>query len=111
MSTPGFRSGISAAMCLKDSDTPPRLTAQTAPPGDPIDTRVVEGPALGPVFGDHSCAGFGGGRMSRVPWNFGGGPVSIRLRSRLECCSRFRWFRRRHAVPAMPGGRVGGGGR
>lgn len=26
-------------------------------------------------------------RMSRVPWNFGGGPVSIRLRSRLECCS------------------------
>lgn len=26
--------------------------------------------------------------MSRVLWNFGGGPVSIRLRSRLECCSR-----------------------
>ncbi len=27
-------------------------------------------------------------RMSRVPWNFGGGPVSIRLRSRGDHCSR-----------------------
>jgi hypothetical protein len=25
------------------------------------------------------------GRMSRVPWNFGGGPVSIRLRSPRHC--------------------------
>ena len=50
-------------------------------------------------------------RMSRGPWNFGGGPVSIRLRSRLECCSRRRQFRRRHAVPARLGERRGGGGR
>ncbi len=27
-------------------------------------------------------------RMSRVPWNFGGGPVSIRLRSRVDHGSR-----------------------
>jgi len=43
-------------------------------------------------------------RMSRVPWNFGGGPVSIRLRSRCDHCSRFRQFRRRHAFRALLGG-------
>ncbi len=50
-------------------------------------------------------------RMSRVPWNFGGGPVSIRLRSRRECCSRHRQSRRRRAVRARYVGPVGGGGR
>ncbi len=30
------------------------------------------------------------GRMSRVPWNFGGGPVSIRLRSPDHCARRVR---------------------
>ena len=50
-------------------------------------------------------------RMSRVPWNFGGGPVSIRLRSRLECCSRLRQFRRRHALRARPVGLAGACGR
>ena len=29
-------------------------------------------------------------RMSRVPWNFGGGPVSIRLRSPDHCARRVR---------------------
>src|SRR6478609_4897463 len=32
-------------------------------------------------------------RMSRVPWNFGGGPVSIRLRSPAHHASRVRRFR------------------
>jgi len=50
-------------------------------------------------------------RMSRVPWNFGGGPVSIRLRSRLECCSRRRQLRQRRVVRARHAGLVGAGGR
>ncbi|WP_141562702.1 PQQ-dependent sugar dehydrogenase, partial [Mycobacterium neglectum] len=33
-------------------------------------------------------------RMSRVPWNFGGGPVSIRLRSLDHCALRVRQIRR-----------------
>ena len=32
-------------------------------------------------------------RMSRVPWNFGGGPVSIRLRSPRHCARRVRQVR------------------
>jgi selenocysteine lyase/cysteine desulfurase len=46
----------------------------------------------------HKYIGGPSTRMSRVPWIFGGGPVSIRLRSRLECCSWVRRFRRRRAV-------------
>jgi len=49
-------------------------------------------------------------RMSRVPWNFGGGPVSIRPRSRLH---HDRWHRQavRPRVRARRGGRVGAGAR
>ncbi|WP_317188770.1 AMP-binding protein, partial [Mycobacterium avium] len=36
-------------------------------------------------------------RLSRVPWNFGGGPVSIRLRSPRHCARRVRQVRRTHA--------------
>ena len=50
------------------------------------------------------------GRMSRVPWNFGGGPVSIRLRSRRHCAPRIRQIRRFHAGELL-GVWVGGGGR
>ena len=32
--------------------------------------------------------------MSRVPWNFGGGPVSIRLRSLGHCARQVRQVRR-----------------
>lgn len=32
-------------------------------------------------------------RLSRVPWNFGGGPVSIRLRSPGHCALQVRRFR------------------
>ena len=53
-------------------------------------------------------------RMSRVPWNFGGGPVSIRLRSPDHCARRVRQIRRTRvrgllAVPAGAGGRSPGG--
>jgi Arm DNA-binding domain len=49
-------------------------------------------------------------RMSRVLWNFGGGPVSIRLRSPDHCARRVRhvW---RLRVRARPAGRVGVGAR
>ncbi|MCX2716101.1 hypothetical protein, partial [Mycolicibacterium sp. J2] len=36
-------------------------------------------------------------RLSRVPWNFGGGPVSIRLRSPDHCARRVRQIGRTHA--------------
>ena len=39
-------------------------------------------------------------RMSRVPWNFGGGPVSIRLRSPDHCARRVRQIRRSR-VPGL----------
>ena len=35
--------------------------------------------------------------LSRVPWNFGGGPVSIRLRSPDHCARRVRQIGRTHA--------------
>src|SRR5665647_1175632 len=37
-------------------------------------------------------------RMSRVPWNFGGGPMIIRLHSRFHHDGRHRQSARRHAV-------------
>jgi len=39
------------------------------------------------------------------------GPVSIRLRSRLQCCTGVGQFRGRHAVRGRLVGRAGGGGR
>lgn len=53
-------------------------------------------------------------RMSRVPWNFGGGPVSIRLRSPDHCARRVRHVRQLRvrgllAVSAGAGGRSPGG--
>ena len=47
---------------------------------------------------------------SRVPWNFGGGPVSIRLRSPRHCARRVRQVRRIR-VRALLGVSVGAGGR
>ncbi len=49
-------------------------------------------------------------RMSRVPWNFGGGPVSIMLRSPDHCARWVRHVRRsrgraQSVVPAGAGGR------
>lgn len=49
-------------------------------------------------------------RLSRVPWNFGGGPVSIRLRSPGHCARLVRQvgrtrLRGRPAVPVGAGGR------
>ncbi len=49
-------------------------------------------------------------RMSRAPWNFGGGPVSIRLRSPDHCARRVRQIRRtrpraRRGVSAGAGSR------
>ena len=52
-----------------------------------------------------------GARMSRVPWNFGGGPMIIRLRSRSDSGSWLLRLRRRHAGGGRLGVRVGGGGR
>ena len=49
-------------------------------------------------------------RMSRVPWNFGGGPVSIRLRSPDHCALRVRHFRRSR-VRGQPVVLAGAGGR
>ena len=48
--------------------------------------------------------------MSRVPLNFGGGPVSIRLRSPRHCARRVRQVRRIR-VRALLGVPVGAGGR
>ena len=49
-------------------------------------------------------------RMSRVPLNFGGGPVSIRLRSPRHCARRVRQVRRFRAGELL-GVWVGGGDR
>ncbi len=49
-------------------------------------------------------------RMSRVPWNCGGGPVSIRLRSPRHCARRLRHVRRLR-VRELLGVTVGAGGR
>src|SRR5450759_4463097 len=51
------------------------------------------------------------GRMSRVPWNFGGGPMIIRLRSRFHHDGRHRQSARRHAVRGRLAVLVGAGGR
>ncbi len=49
-------------------------------------------------------------RMSRVPWNFGGGPVSIRLRSPDQCGRRVR-HSRRSGVRVPRGARASAGDR
>ena len=49
-------------------------------------------------------------RMSQVPWNFGGGPVSIRLRSPRHCARRVRQVRRSGARE-LSGASVGAGDR
>ena len=49
-------------------------------------------------------------RMSRVPWNFGGGPVSIRLRSPDHCAPQVRQIRRTR-VPARRAVSAGAGDR
>jgi len=51
------------------------------------------------------------GRMSRVPWNFGGGPMIIRLRSRSHHDGRHRHSARRHAVRGRFAGLEGASGR
>jgi len=50
-------------------------------------------------------------RMSQVPWNFGGGPMIIRLRSRFHHDGRHRQSARRHAVRGRRAVLVGAGGR
>ena len=56
------------------------------PVGSGLDRPLARLPAAAP-----SCRNVGGdGRMSRVPWNFGGGPVSIGLRSRCDHFSRHK---------------------
>jgi hypothetical protein len=50
-------------------------------------------------------------RMSRVPWNFGGGPRIIRLRSRSHHDGRHRHSARRHAAAGRLAGLAGAGGR
>ncbi len=50
-------------------------------------------------------------RMSRVPWNFGGGPMIIRLRSRCHHDGRHRHSVRRRAVRGLCVVLVGAGGR
>src|SRR3954471_19119740 len=45
-------------------------------------------------------------RLSRAPWNFGGGPLCVRLRRRRQCarwCPRFQRSRRRARRAAWPG--------
>ena len=51
-----------------------------------------------------------GGRMSRVSWNFGGGPMSVRRRSRLH---HDRWYRQagRPRARGRRAGRLGARGR
>jgi len=51
------------------------------------------------------------GRMSQVPWNFGGGPMIIRLRSRSHRDGWHRQPARRHAARARPAGPAGACGR
>jgi hypothetical protein len=50
-------------------------------------------------------------RMSRVPWNFGGGPMIIRLRSRFHHDGRHRQSVRRHGVRVRLVTLAGAGGR
>ena len=50
-------------------------------------------------------------RMSRVPWNFGGGPMIIRLRSQSHHDGRHRHSARRHAVRGRFAGLEGASGR
>jgi hypothetical protein len=50
-------------------------------------------------------------RMSRVPWNFGGGPIIIRLRSRFHHDGRHRQSARRHAAAGRVAALAGAGGR
>ena len=52
-----------------------------------------------------------GWRMSRVPWNFGGGPMIIRLRSRFHHDGRHRQSARRHAAGGRLAALAGAGGR
>ena len=71
----------------------PRMYRSNSPGVVPVDPVLdVVGVGGGGDLGE--CGGGVVQRMSRVPWNFGGGPVSIRLRSRRDCCSRVRQFRR-----------------
>jgi hypothetical protein len=50
-------------------------------------------------------------RMSRVPWNFGSGPMIIRLRSRSHHDGRHRQSARRHAAGGRLAALAGAGGR
>ena len=58
----------------------------------------------------HTRMAHGRARMSQVPWNFGGGPVSIRLRSLRHCARRVRQVRRSGARE-LCGASVGAGDR
>jgi Gamma-glutamyltranspeptidase len=61
-----------------------------------------------PVSNGIGSAAFAG--LSRVAWNFGGGPVSIRLRSPQHCVRRVRQIGRSR-VPSLLGALVGAGDR
>jgi len=50
-------------------------------------------------------------RMSRAPWNFGSGPMIIRLRSRFHHDGQHRQSARRHAAAGRLVVLVGAGGR
>ncbi len=72
--------------------------------------KPVGGPGKHQQFGMVEVATLALGRMSQVPWNFGGGPVSIRLRSPRYCARRARQVRRFH-VRELLGVTIGGGDR
>src|SRR3954454_7323052 len=50
-------------------------------------------------------------RMSRSSWNFGGGPMIVRRRSRSHCAPRCHHSRPRHAVRGRRAGSSGGDAR
>jgi len=65
----------------------------------------------GPALDDRYAVSGRRRRLSRVPWNFGGGPMFIRLRSRFHHGGRHRQSARRHGVRVRLVTLAGAGGR
>jgi len=98
--------GTGTPLIIEDKTFVPANIASTDPTWD-----AAKWGGEGNLWAPHVYMPAQNPRMSRVPWNFGGGPIIIRLHSRSHHDVRHRHSARRHAVRGRLAVLVGAGGR